>query len=101
MERGNLYVRVHSHRRRVLLPMVPILLPTAGSHLQSSSVKGVISKMEITCIAIAEVGWQTVHEFFCGRGKVALKKVSKSRSVLKCHFGLLPNESEGILVMAF
>jgi hypothetical protein len=81
--------------------MVPILLPTAGSCLQSSSVKGVIHKTEITLIAIAEVGWQTVHEFLCGRGKVSLKKVSKSKSVLKCHFGSLPNEHEGISVMAF
>jgi hypothetical protein len=81
--------------------MVPILLPTAGSCLQSSSVKGFIHKTEITRIAIAEVGWQTIHEFFCGRGKVALKKVSKSMSILKCHFGSLPNEREGISVMAY
>jgi hypothetical protein len=60
---GVLKVRVHSHRCRVPLPVVPIFLLAAGSRLQSSSVKGVIPKTEITCIAIAEVGWKTVHEF--------------------------------------
>jgi hypothetical protein len=57
--------------------------------------------MEITCVAIAEVGWQTVHKFWLGRGKLTLKKVSKFSSDLKCHFGLLPNERDGILVMEF
>jgi hypothetical protein len=47
----------------LLLPMIPIFLPAAGSRLQSSRVKGVICKTEIMRVAIAEVGWQTVHEF--------------------------------------
>jgi hypothetical protein len=64
-------------------------------------VKGIIRKMEITRVAIAEVGWQTVHKFCLGRVKVQLKKVSKSDSNLKCHFGSLPNEREGILVIKF
>jgi hypothetical protein len=69
LEVGTLKVRVHSHRSRVLLPVVPILFPAAGGCLQSSRVKGVIRKTEITCVAIAEVGWQTVHEFCNGSVK--------------------------------
>ena len=63
LEVGTLKVRVHYHRSRVLLPVIPIFFPAVGSCLQSSRVKGVICKMEITCIAVVEVGWQTVHEF--------------------------------------
>ncbi len=81
--------------------MVPILFPAAGSCLQSSSVKGFICKMEITCVAIAEVGWQIDQEFCVGRGKVELKNVSKSLWVLKCHFGLLPKERDGMSVIWF
>ncbi len=69
MEVGTLKVRVHSHRSQVLLPVLPIFFPAAGSHLQSSSVKGVIRKTEITRVAIAEVGWQTVYEFCNGSVK--------------------------------
>ncbi len=57
--------------------------------------------MEITSIATTEVGWQTVHKFWFGRGKLTLKKVSKFSSDLKCHFGLLQNEWDGISVMEF
>jgi hypothetical protein len=98
---GILYVRVHSHRRQVPLPMVPILLPAMGSCLQSSSVKGVIRKMEITHVAIAETGWQMLHKYWFGRGKLTLKKISNASSDLKCHFGSMPKEWDGILVMKF
>jgi hypothetical protein len=101
LEVGTLKVRVHSHRSRVLLPVVPIFFPAAGSRLQSSRVKGVVRKTEITRVAIAEVGWQTVHEFCNGSVKLRLKKVSKSCSDLKCHLCSLPNEREGISVMEF
>jgi hypothetical protein len=81
--------------------MVPILLPAMGSCLKSSSIKGIIGKTEITCIAIAEVGWQMFHKFWFGRGKSTLKKISNSSSNLKCHFGLLPNKRDGNSVMEF
>jgi hypothetical protein len=64
-------------------------------------VKGTVRKIEITRIAIFEVGWQTLQEFLCGRGNVALKNVSNSFSVLKCHLGLLPNDREGMSVIVF
>ena len=101
MDIGNLKVRVHSHRRRVLLSVIPIFFPATGSGLQSSRVKGVIRKMEVTWVAIVEVGWQTVHEFCDGSVKLQLNKVSKSCSNLKCHLCSLPNEREGILVIEF
>jgi hypothetical protein len=64
-------------------------------------VKGTIRKIEITRIAIFEVGWQTLQEFLCGSGNDELKKVRKSFSVLKCHFGSLPKEREGMSVIVF
>ncbi len=64
-EVGILKIRVHSHRQDIFLPVGPIFFPAAGSRLQSSSVKGCVRSMEITRVAIAEVGWQTVCEFFC------------------------------------
>ncbi len=79
-EVGILKVRVHSHRRHILLPVIPKCLPAAGSCLQSSRVKGINVKTEITRVAIAEVGWQTVHEFWFGSLKLQLKKVSKPLS---------------------
>ncbi len=100
-EVGILKIRVHSHRRDIFLPVGPIFSPAAGSRLQSSSVKDCIRSTEITCVAIAEVGWQTVHEFCLGRGKLQLKKISNSFSDLKCHFGSIPNEREGISVIKF
>jgi hypothetical protein len=48
------------------------IFPAVGSRLQSSRVKGVIRKTEITRVAIAEVGWQTVHEFCNGSVKLML-----------------------------
>jgi hypothetical protein len=81
--------------------MVLIFLATAGSCLQSSSLKGMIHKMEITRIAISEVGWHTLQEFLRGRGKEALKKVSNSSSVLNFHFCLLPKDREGMTVIVF
>ncbi len=81
--------------------MVPIFLVTAGSRLQSSSLKGTIRKMEITRIAISEVGWHTLQEFLRGRGKEALKKVSNPSLVLKCHFCLLPKDREGMSLIMF
>ncbi len=66
--------------------MVQIFWATTGSHLHLSSLKCVIPKVEITRVAIAEVGWDTVQEFWLGNSKLRLKKVSKSASVLKCHF---------------
>jgi hypothetical protein len=66
---------------------------------QSFSVKGFICKTEITCVAIAEVGWKIDQEFCVGRGKVELENVSKSLLVLKCHFGLLPKECGGMSVI--
>jgi hypothetical protein len=83
------------------LPVVPIFFPAAGSRLHSSRVKGVIRKTKITRIAISEVGWQIVHKFVVRRKKVELKKVSNSASDLKCHFGSLPKEREGMSVIAF
>jgi hypothetical protein len=55
--------------------------------------------MEITRVAIAEVGWDTVQEFWLGNRKLRLKKVSRSASVLKCHFCLLQKDREGISVI--
>ena len=81
--------------------MVPIFLPAAGIRLYLSSLKGTVHKIEIMHIAIVEVGWQTFQEFLCGIGKVVLKKLSRSVSVLKCHFASLPNDQEGISVMEF
>ena len=81
--------------------MVPIFLATVGSRLQSSRVKGTIRTIEITCIAIFEVGWHTLQEFLFGSGNDELKKVSKSCSFLKCHFGSLPNKREGMSVIVF
>jgi hypothetical protein len=81
--------------------MVPIFFMTAGSRLQSSSLKGTIRNIEITCIAIFEVGWHTLQEFLCGSGNKALKKVSKLSLVLKCHFDLLPKDREGMSVIVF
>ena len=63
--------------------------------------KGTVRKIEITRIAIFEVGNQTLQEFFRGSGNDELKKVSRSSSVLKCYLGSLPNEREGMSVMAF
>jgi hypothetical protein len=57
--------------------------------------------MEITRIAIFEVGWHTLQEFLRGRGKEALKKVSNSSLVIKCHFCLLPKDCEGMSVIVF
>lgn len=57
--------------------------------------------MEITRIAIFEVGWHTLQEFLLGSGNDELKKVSKSFSFLKCHFDSLPNEREGMSVIVF
>jgi hypothetical protein len=71
------------------LPMVPIFYANAGNCCHSSSVKCVIRKMDITCVAIAKIGWDTVQEFWLGNKKLRLKKVSRSVSVLKCHLRLI------------
>ncbi len=63
--------------------------------------KGTIRKIEITRIAILEVGWHTLQEFLFGSGNDELKKVCKLWSVLKRHFCSLPNEREGMSVIAF
>jgi hypothetical protein len=60
-----------------------------------------IRKMEITRIAIFEVGWHTLQEFLSGSGNNELKKISKSFSVLKCHLWLLPKDREGMSVIVF
>jgi hypothetical protein len=41
---------------------------------------------KIMRVAITEVGWQTVHKFWIGRGTLTLKKVSNFSSDWKCHF---------------
>ncbi len=79
----------------------PNILASMGSRLQSSRVKSTICKMKIMRIAFFEVGWHTLQEFLFGSGNNVLKKISKSCSVLKCHFDLLPNEREGMSVIIF
>ena len=101
LEGGVLKIWVHSQWPCVGLPTVPIFLATAGSRHQSSRVKGTIRKIEITRIAIFEVGWHTLQQFLLGSGNVELKKVSNSFSVLICHFGSAPNEREGMSVIVF
>jgi hypothetical protein len=51
--------------------------------------------------SIADEGRKTVHEFWFGRGKEELKSVSNSSSVLQNHLLSLPNDRDGISVMAF
>ena len=50
---------------------------------------------------IPDEGRKTVHEFCEGRGNLELNKVSNSSSDLQCHWASLPNEREGISVIAF
>ena len=79
--------------------MSPVCLPIGGSRRHSASSKRCVSSNEITLVeSLLEIR-KTVQEFWLGRGKVLLKKVSNSSSDLKCHSGLLPNDRDGISVM--
>jgi hypothetical protein len=61
-------VRAHSQRPHIGLPIGQMCGPSLGSHLHSSMSIDCICKMEITCLQMAEEGWNTVHEFWEGRG---------------------------------
>ncbi len=78
--RHSSYVDKYESNLKVGLLMKQSAPPRLAPYLQSSRVKGVIRKTEVTRVAIAEVGWQTVHEFCDGSVKLVLKKVSKSCS---------------------
>ena len=76
-------------------------LPTLGSRLHSSIPKAVIRSTEITRILIALEGRKVVQEFCPESGNDYIKRVSKSKSSLQNHFGSLPNDRDGMSVMAF
>ena len=57
--------------------------------------------MEITLVAMADEGRNTVQEAWLGSGKILLKSVSKSLSDLQCQAGFEPNDRDGMSVSAF
>ena len=81
--------------------MSPTCFPIFGSRLHSSRSKGCVRKMEITRVTSPQFSRYTVQEFLFGRGKSELKRVSKSLSVSQRQEGLLPNERDGTLEIAF
>jgi hypothetical protein len=81
--------------------MSPVCCPIFGNPCHSSSVESFIRKMEITRVVIFVVKRKAVHDICLGRGKVRLKRVSKSLSVLQAHLCTLPNEHDGMLVRGF
>jgi hypothetical protein len=54
--------------------MVPIFLPTAGSRLQSSSLKGTVRKIEVTRVSIAKVGWHMFQDVWVGEWEMFVEK---------------------------
>ena len=81
--------------------MVPMFLPIFGSRRHASKEISLISSTEVTRIAILDVMQKTVQEPCAGSGKCELNSVSKSESVMQCHSHTLPNDREGMSVMAF
>jgi hypothetical protein len=82
------------------LPISPTCFPAEGSRRQSSSMKGVIRKAEITSITVLQFRWKTVHDCCEGKGKVELESVSGSLLVWQCHAGVFPNDWEGMSAIA-
>jgi hypothetical protein len=57
--------------------------------------------MEIILVPIPEERRKSIQEFCDGNKKSMLYMVRNSRSVVQCHFGMLPKECDGMSVMEF
>ena len=76
-----------------------MFLPSLGSRRHSAISKCFIRSTEISFVAMAEEGWNTVQEFFDGSGNKALNMVSSLSCDAHFHAGLLPQERDGTSVI--
>ena len=81
--------------------MFPVCAPIFGSRRHPSSPISVIRSTEVTRVQTLDVRRKTVQDACRGRGKRVLNRVSKSLSSSQYHSATLPNDRDGMSVIAF
>ena len=84
---------------RRLANVCPIRHPLVGRRRHSSVEEIFIRSAEITHVQIVGESWKMLQESCDGSGKLVLKRVCKSVSVLQCHRCSDPNDRYGMSVI--